>query len=365
MTTIAASVAAEAAALTSRPDRAVHDALLRPLSNGPGEIELVQLQAVRRITVPGRTFAISVQRLLAELKSSFAGSTEYPIRRFFDILPLRLIDGGVGERLVARGNLTFRNGTVSNSGDFVEAGFSDQNLGLLSIGFDEELFARVTEPTSSELLFDFGERPPVVLLQGANRQFQVDSNQRVRTIRLGPTRAVYQMVSASRTPGQQLEITVDLTRGEEAFRRESRPVQIAGLAWPPPALMLLASGGVLCRCTCCGEDICSPPCPSEGTPTSPPFADLRPDCLWRQGSRITARFKSNVLGFTPDHNPSNLYIGRTLLFRVIALNCGTSAFGEPVGSARMVCTEVDAHETFPPAQPSFTTTMFGTFVSST
>jgi hypothetical protein len=328
---------------------------------------LAQLSPVRKITVPGKAFAVSVRRFLAELLACKAASKPYPIARAFDILPFRLIDGGVATRLAARGDLAFSGGGVSNHGEYIEAVFNDQNLGILTVVFDEDLSAHVSEPSSGELLFDFAAHPIVALLQGANKKYLIDTNQRVLAVRLSTYKAVYLLASASPTSPQHLEITVDLTldEGQAAAGAPSPLVASLSLAWPPPIIAMLVAGGgnPVCKCKCCGTDVCSPGCPTtDQSKVERPFADLWAQCLTLSGNRVTAKFDSNVLGFRPGYDPATDYVNRTLVVRQANFGCSEQ---DSTASAKFTCDKVDSYERFcPPNCPyAFFTYLYGTYIS--
>ena len=358
--------AVDAVANDFRPNPNVQHAILHSSGAAADPFTVANPVPLRQITVPGKAFAISTRRFLSELKSAYLASSPYPIARAFDILPFRLIDRGVGTRLVARGNLNFSAGQVSNQGEYIEAEFNDQNLGLLTVVFDESLSAAVSQPSDSELLFDFSSKPPIILLQGANRQYQVDSNQRLLSIKLGSTSAVYRFKSGRPNSNQSLEVTVDLAKDERAMFGREAPIQIASLVWPPRALILLTSGNTVCKCNCCGKDVCSPPCPDEGQPSTPPFADLYADCLWKSGSRVTAFFRSNVLNQSSDYDATQEWKNRTIVVRERAFtNCGDSTAGSEIGSARFVVDQITINEVIPPVSPPrYTTYIYGAYKSA-
>jgi len=343
--------------------------------HGDSSIALAQgTGSLRSVRVPGKDFVFSVHRFSAELSNYFHLTKDYPISRIFETLPLNPIDSRVAAQLISRGSLSFSGNQVSNNGEYVEVEFGDRTLGRMTVAFDEHVSAIVSEPDAETLAFDFRATPVTVLLTGIDPSYRVATNQRLIALQFNPKVVSYLLAEAS-NPTSLTKIDVDLELSN-SIPPPGPPavagIQLASLAWPPPVFTILSASnsGTVCKCNCCGTDVCSPPCPDEGTPTARPSADFWVECLWRNGNLVGGSTPGNIFGFSSADAPeAREYIGRTFLLRRAAI-CDHLPIEAPIGSkelpsAKIQVTQITYKIFAPPgATPKYTTIIFGTFLGA-
>lgn len=139
----------------------------------------------RIIPLPGKQWAGEVTKFAEELFGAYEHETAYPIRRVFEMLPLKVINGSAADLLIRRGflNPDLAHATLSNKGDRIEGMFGDVNLGRVGIAFPEDIQARVISHNWDPYRYtlDFSSNPIPVALYDMPAEHDVWPDQRLHS----------------------------------------------------------------------------------------------------------------------------------------------------------------------------------------
>lgn len=159
--------------------------------------------------VPGKQWADQINACRRVIIEKITSNSPLPISDLFKILPLNPTDQQTIDDMVARGDLGFQGGAITNaSNDVTRASFLDDNVGSVRLVIPEVVKATATtdglvvelKEDATEILLILGDLPS---------QYPFSGNFILRSLSLGESEAVYSLQDQI-SPNGWFEIKVDL-----------------------------------------------------------------------------------------------------------------------------------------------------------